>query len=116
MLTFGRLIGLRRIGIESSGHPRYFPLLLDLGIIAHFLFEVLELSGDGCTGPWSFELCAHLDTSLGVTQLDAFIGPSVGHVEDINKIINQQKQKHIRRWGRKDRDGCKSCLGGWNED
>lgn len=91
MVTLGRLIGLGGIGIESSGHPRYFPLLLDLGVIAHFLLEVLELPSDGCTCPWSFELGTHLDTGFGVTQLDPFIRPTVGHVEDINK--NNQSTK-----------------------
>lgn len=90
-VTFGRLVGLGRIGIESSGHPRYFPLLLNLGIIAHFLLEILELSGNGSASPWPVELHIGLETSVCVTQLDSVSWTSVAHVEDINK--NNQSTK-----------------------
>lgn len=82
--TFGRLVRLGRIGIQSFGNPASFSRFVDLGIIVHLLFEVLELSSYGCASSRSIGVVG-ISTSLsfelpGGSHLDSF----AFHVEAIN--------------------------------
>ena len=89
--TFRWLRWQRCIGIETSWYSGCFPCFDNFGLIFHFLFEILKLSGDGCTGPRSISLRNIQAMKVSTTQLNSFI---VFHV-DGNKTIKMIFQQLI---------------------